>query len=129
MPGETRPHGGLHKAMDAYRQAATLAESALKASPSNPTILSQLANYSAYGGDRSEPLKLLSSALALSPDDPDVLVNAAETYEFLGYHNQAIFWLRKALEHNYPRQVLERAPGFDELLKDPEIRKLTRKSK
>ncbi len=122
-----RTPGQRDKAMDAYRQAATLAGSALKASPSNPTILSQLANYSAYGGDRSEPLKLLSSALALAPDDPDVLVNAAETYEFLGYHNQAVFWLRKALEHNYPRQVLERAPGFDELLKDPEIQKLTRK--
>jgi tetratricopeptide (TPR) repeat protein len=113
--------------MDAYRQAASLSEQARKANPNDPLNLSELANYRAYLGDRSEPLDLLKTALALGPDNPDVLVNAAETYELLGYHDQAVSWLRKALELHYPRQTLVGAPGFDDLLKDPQVQQLSRK--
>ncbi|NDJ13096.1 MAG: hypothetical protein EBY17_18180, partial [Acidobacteriia bacterium] len=98
----SRTPGQQSQTNDAYRRAAELCNVILKANPNDAHTLSNLASYEAFTGERADPLEKIQQALALAPKDSAVLYNAAETYEYLGFREQALLWLGKLLDLGYP---------------------------
>jgi hypothetical protein len=49
-----------------------------------------------------------------------VLFRAVLIYEKLGERTEAFAWLRKAMENDYSRGVVERSPELRELRADPQ---------
>jgi len=65
----------------------------------------------------------------MAPSDTGVLVNAAETYEILGFREQAIEWLGKALQLGFPLKDIQQTSAFEELLKDSRFKHFISDSK
>ena len=121
--------GQRSKAEDAFRRALELGERARAANPKDAQVLANLAQYHAFLGRRSDPLTLIQAALALAPTDVAVLIDAAEVYETLGFREEALHWLGKSLELNYPLAHVKENPIFDELRKDSRFGLLTQRRK
>jgi serine/threonine-protein kinase len=121
--------GHQDKAKDAYRQAAQLAERVRTANPNNGVVLSELANFYALLGKVSEPLELLGTALSLAPGDRWVVINAAEAYEVLGFRDQALKWLEKAIQLGIQVDEIKRTPTLKQLVKDSRFEALLKNSK
>jgi eukaryotic-like serine/threonine-protein kinase len=116
----SRTPGEKDRAKDGFLEAAKRCREALKANPNDPVMLSDLAMFVASEGDeRQEPLVLIEKALALAPQDTYVQFNAAETYESLGYHKEALDWLEKLVKAGYPLDDINQSPVLAELVKDP----------
>ena len=77
-PGE-RP-----RAEEAFARAARLAQERLAVDPTDASTLADLANCSAYLGERERSRKEIRRALALAPADVEVLATAAAVQEHLG---------------------------------------------
>jgi serine/threonine-protein kinase len=114
----SRMPGQKNQGRDAYRRAAELCRVAIQANPNDAATLSDLASYEAFTDERAEPLADIQKALALAPKDSDVLYNAAETYEYLGFREQALEWLGKLLDLGYPVKDIERSTLLAGLRKD-----------
>jgi tetratricopeptide (TPR) repeat protein/TolB-like protein len=114
----SRMPGKQDQSRDAYRRAAELCRGALKATPDDAVTISNLGSYEAFGGERTEPLELTQKALALAPKDVDVLYNAVETYEYLGFREQALLWIGKMLDLGFPVKDLERSVVLADLRRD-----------
>ena len=115
----SRTPGQKERAKDGFAQAAKLCRDALKANPNDPVMLSDLAMFVASEGDeRQEPLVLIERALALAPQDTYVQFNAAETYESVGYRNQAIDWVAKLIAAGYPLDDINESPVLADLVRD-----------
>jgi tetratricopeptide (TPR) repeat protein len=115
----SRTPGQTEKAKDGFLQAAKMCREALKATPNDPIMLSDLAMFIASeGSERQEPLVLIEKALALAPQDTYVQFNAAETYESLGYRKEALDWITKLVEAKYPVGDINDSPVLSDLVKD-----------
>jgi serine/threonine protein kinase/Tfp pilus assembly protein PilF len=114
----SRMPGQQNQGRDAYVRAAELCRVAIQANPNDALTLSDLASYEAFTDERAEPLATIQKALALAPKDSDVLYNAAETYEYLGFREQALEWLGKLLDLGYPVKDVERSTVLIGLRKD-----------
>ena len=75
-------------------------------------------------GRRDKALPLLNRALGLTSADNKLLFRAAEIYEQLGYRQQALSFIAKALEHGYSKVRVERSPTFHELRADSGFQRL-----
>lgn len=120
----SRTPGQQSQTNDAYRRAAELCKVILKANPNDAHTLSNLASYEAFTGERADPLEKIQQALALAPKDSAVLYNAAETYEYLGFREQALLWLGKLLDLGYPVRDIERSRALEGLRKDSRYKAL-----
>ncbi len=116
--------GQRDKAIAIYRVAASLAEAKLEASPQDPAILADLASYYAMMGEDSKSFALLDSLIALDPSTTNTVFRIAETYEQLGMRDEALKWIRKALEVGYPVILVDRYPGLRLLRADERFRRL-----
>jgi tetratricopeptide (TPR) repeat protein len=115
----SRSPGQKERAKDGFLQAAKLCREALKDNPNDPGTLSDLAMFVASeGNERQEPLVLIEKALALAPQDTYVQFNAAETYESLGYRNQALDWIAKLVAAGYPLDDINESPVLSDLIQD-----------
>lgn len=120
----SRTPGQQSQTTDAYRRAAELCKVILKANPNDAHTLANLASYEAFTGERADPLEKVQQALALAPKDSAVLYNAAETYEYLGFREQALLWLGKLLDLGYPVRDIERSRALEGLRKDSRYKAL-----
>ena len=120
----SRMPGKQAESRDAYRRAAELCRETLKATPDDAVTISNLASYEAFEGERAEPLERIQKALALAPKDVDVLYNAVETYEYLGFREQALFWIGKMLQQGFPVKDLERSVVLADLRRDSRYKAL-----
>lgn len=121
----SRTPGQKDKAKDAFLQAAKMCRETLKQNPNDPVALSDLAMFVASEGDeRQEPLELIQRALALAPEDTYVQFNAAETYESLGYREEALSWAGKLIAAGYPMDDINESPVLADLVKDTRFRKI-----
>ncbi|HTQ58272.1 MAG TPA: protein kinase [Bryobacteraceae bacterium] len=120
----SRMPGKQAESRDAYRRAAELCRETLKATPDDAVKISNLASYEAFEGQRAEPLERIQKALALAPKDLDVLYNAVETYEYLGFREQALLWIGKMLEQGFPVKDLERSVVLADLRRDSRYKAL-----
>jgi serine/threonine protein kinase/Tfp pilus assembly protein PilF len=108
---DSRTPGQKEKAKDAYQHAARMCQEALKANPSDPVVVSDLAMIEASEGeDRKEPLVLIGHALELAPDNSRVQFNAAQTYAALGNAKVARSWVAKLVAAGYPIENIDSSP-------------------
>jgi tetratricopeptide (TPR) repeat protein len=117
--------GQNEAARKAYQRAAALAEASLRVNAKEASVQMSLAEYYAALGDRSRATTLMRGALALEPDNPRLHYQAAVLEEHhLGNREDALKWLRSAIEKGYSRQQIARSPSLAALREDPRFQDL-----
>jgi tetratricopeptide (TPR) repeat protein/TolB-like protein len=112
----------------AFLHAVDLAEKERKLNPRDAKVLVDLAFYYAEAGQKSKSQPLLKQALGLS-DSPTVMFRAALVYEAnLGMRDEALVWLRKAVEKGYSWNEIEKASTLKELRNDPRFKQIKQES-
>ena len=107
----------LQEARAAYRRAVTLSEADLKVNPSDPRLMATLALHLRKSGESPAAQARIGDALTRAPKDIEVLYGMAVIHALDGKHDDAIRFLRSAIEGGYSRA---RASEDDDLasLKD-----------
>ena len=103
-------------AADPLRQAIALAERDLERSPSDLALVTDLAAYHAMLGEPDPTLVYLERAIALKPTEPDHLVVIGEAYLDIGHRDDAVVWIRNALEAGMPEERILARPKLRELI-------------
>jgi tetratricopeptide (TPR) repeat protein len=116
--------GRRGEAADAYHKAIVLFNSKINVNPRDSENLGFVAVYSAMVDDNRSAMNNLERALAVAPKDAAVMFKAAFVYSHLGDKDQALTWLKKALEAGYPKSAVRDTPEFDHLLTDPQFKRL-----
>jgi eukaryotic-like serine/threonine-protein kinase len=116
--------GRRSEAADAYHKAIVLFNSKIEVNPRDSENLGFVAVYNAMIDDKKAAMNNLGRALAVAPKDADVLFKAAFVYSHLGDTDQALTWLKKALNAGYPKSAVRDTPEFDHLLTDPRFQGL-----
>ena len=116
--------GGKEKAVEGYRRAIELAEEQRKRLPKDADLLADLAGYYAAVNDAAKAIPIARQALALAPDSPAVTFRAAEAYELLHQREDALRWIRKAIELGYSLDYIQRSPELALLRADPRFPKV-----
>ena len=110
--------GKRDQAMDNYRQATHLMEGQRAITPRDPRLLASLAGLYALLGERDRALSDIDRALELAPDNTKVMYDAGHAHEQLGQREQAVAWIGKALDGDYPLSELEADPFMHEFRSD-----------
>ncbi|MBL8230208.1 MAG: tetratricopeptide repeat protein [Bryobacterales bacterium] len=118
--------GGKEKAKEGYRKAIALAEEQRKRLPKDADLLADLGGYYAAIGDAEKAMPLVRQALALGPESPSINYRAAEAYELLQRREEALRWIRKAIELGYSLDYIQRSPELALLRADPRFPKAER---
>jgi serine/threonine protein kinase/Flp pilus assembly protein TadD len=116
-------------AMEAYRKAVQLAETARKETPKDTLLLANLGDYYASLGNRDQSVALLRQAVALDPDNPDVLFVAGDAYEILGRRDDAIRLISQALANGFQDDQLNRSPELASLRIDARFQEAVRQQR
>ncbi len=116
-------------ALEAYRKAVQLAETARKQTPRDTLLLANLGDYYAFLGNRDQSTALLRQAVALDPDNPDVLFIAGDAYEILGQRDSAIRLISQAIGHGLQDDQLNRSPELASLRVDARFQEAVRQQK
>ena len=121
--------GQREHSIKTYRRAAALAETKRAVDPRDPEILSHLAGFYAFSGERERALPLVEQSLQGAEQAPEVLERGAETYNVMGNRPQAIDCLRRALEAGADPGLVLLNPALRELTDEPQIRGLLERSR
>jgi len=128
--GEARRCAGDPQgARAAYARAAEMVSARLENTPDNLTLLLDLASYHVQLGDEEAARGLFAHILALDITSSRQMFDLATLYEELGERDDAIEWLRRALEAGYPLHMIESYDVFEELRLGPQYADLTAKFK
>ncbi len=111
------------KAADAYQKAIVLARQDLATDPQDAEARITLGLCLAKAGKPVEGLGEIRKALEIEPGNPDYLVGAAVVANLLGKTEDAIGWLRQAVDKGMGVRQIEREPEFENLRKLPGYRK------
>jgi serine/threonine-protein kinase len=107
-----------------YQKAILLGEERLKVNPNNAHVMSNLSAYYADIGNELKSMELLTLSLKLAPDDVEIIYRAATTYEILGNRDDALLWIKTAIENGYSRSEIENQPELKNLVNDERYKKL-----
>ncbi|HZI66472.1 MAG TPA: protein kinase [Thermoanaerobaculia bacterium] len=107
------------RAPEAYEKASHLAVRELSLNPDNATAHATVAICDAKLGRADSAGRHIQRALELEPTNPDHLLYAAVVAEVGGKSDEAIGWIRKALEAGLGTAQLERDPELANLRKLP----------
>jgi len=105
-----------------YRKALEIAVSKLQVNPEDVPTLAYLADYSAMLGNKEQALGYLQKALELAPSNGDVLFRAAIIYNHFNQQDQALSFLKKAVDAGYSRAIIRDTPDFSNLQRNPQFR-------
>jgi serine/threonine protein kinase/Flp pilus assembly protein TadD len=104
---------------EAYEKSIALAREQLRLNPNDATAHSWLATTLAKTRRSAEAASEMKRALELDPKDPDILVDAAVVAALAAGKDEAIGWLRKAVERGFCRDIIVRQPEFERFSHDP----------
>jgi serine/threonine-protein kinase len=121
--------GKRQQAMEAYQEAARLAEQDLKVNPRDGRTLAYRATYLAMLEQKDRALDSLQKALSFSPKDPDVQFRAALVYNHVGDTDRALQRLQTALSLGVTAASVRDTPDFDHLSADPHFQAILRGTK
>jgi tetratricopeptide (TPR) repeat protein len=107
-----------------YRKAISIAASKLQVNSQDVATLAYLANYSAMLGNKEAATEYVHKALKLAPSDGEALYRAAIVYNHFNDSEQALTYIRKALQAGYSRSVIRDTPDFARLRDDQRFRAL-----
>jgi tetratricopeptide (TPR) repeat protein len=105
--------GRRGEAVTAYQRAVELSEAELKVNPQNPRMLATLAVYLEKAARSRQATARISEALAMAAKDMDVLYRAAVIHALRGEADEAMKFLRQAVDGGYSRA---RASDDDDFL-------------
>jgi tetratricopeptide (TPR) repeat protein len=111
--------GKEEEAQQAYRKAILLAEKFRADRPKDALVLARMGSYYASTGDTVRSLPLLRQAVALEPNNAQVLYEAGEGYELLHRREDALRFLKMAVEAGYSLEYIRREPELAALRADP----------
>ncbi len=118
--------GRSDEAAKAYARSLELARVQLRLNPQDAAAHSFVATGLAKTGHSSEAGEEMRRALAIDPKEPNILSDAAIVAAVAGRTEEAIEWLRKAVEAGYCRVIIARRPEFEVLRGDPRFQDLVR---
>jgi tetratricopeptide (TPR) repeat protein len=123
--GDAEYYGGHpDRAMSDYKKAIKLATNQLKASPSDASLIGDIASMDAMVGDAPHAVELMDRSLAINHTDPALMYNAAVVYNQLRQTGPALEWLDKALAAGYSPSVVAKAPALANLHTNPRYQQL-----
>ncbi|MBZ5537083.1 MAG: tetratricopeptide repeat protein [Acidobacteriia bacterium] len=103
------------RAKDAYDKAIQLVTKDLQINAGDAEAYLTLALCLAKTGDLKEAQKNLQRAIDMNPNDPNNLFQAAEVDNLCGKKQEALIWIRRAVEGGYP---------VADIVRDPELANL-----
>lgn len=103
------------RAKDSYIKAIQLATRDLQVNPGDAEAYLTRALCLAKTGDVKEAQKDLRRAMDLDPNDPNNLFQAAEVDNLCGKKQEALNWIRRAVEGGYPVADIARDPELANL--------------
>ena len=109
---------------EAYQEALKLAYKKLEVNPRNLMLLSFMAYYHAMVDEREEAQDFVKQVLAVDPQNPAILFNLALTYYKLGDTDQTLYWLKKALEARWSKEIIYSTPLLESLRNSQEFKEL-----
>jgi serine/threonine-protein kinase len=112
------------RATAAYERAQKIAREQLRTNPRDASALDTLGISLAKTGKPAEGLRQIEAALAIEPGNPDLFYDAAVVTNLLGRTENAIDWLRRAVDAGLSRKQLEREPEFQNLRGQPAYREV-----
>ena len=109
----------LHsKALEAYQEAIRLSDDELRVNPKNAVVHVTLALCYAKIGRAMDAQKCIRQALDLNPNDTDTMYQAAVVANICGKRQEALEWIKRAVQHNYPISALMQEPDLANLQKE-----------
>lgn len=117
--------GDREKAMEYYRKALSVAEKRLIVNSKDAKILSYMARYHAWIGEKAEAIKKIERAVTLAPDNVEVLLISVKVNEICDRRKTALNSLKKLLDLGGTLSEIEKNPDLEELRRDPEYIKIT----
>lgn len=116
--------GRQPEARSAYLRAVALSEADLKVNPSDPRLLATLALHLRKSGQSEAAQNRLADALAKAPKDIEVLYRAAVIHALDGRHDNALRFLRGAIDGGYSRARASEDDDFAAVKDLPEFKAL-----
>jgi serine/threonine protein kinase/tetratricopeptide (TPR) repeat protein/TolB-like protein len=116
--------GKRAQALEAYRQAISLAIKKLRVDPRDAYALGVLAYCHAMLGERKPALDYLQAGLKLAPKDSEMRFKAALVYNQFADTSHSLSWLKSALASGLSVAVARDTPNFDSLRSDPRFQEL-----
>jgi serine/threonine-protein kinase len=112
------------KAAAAYPRAIALARERLATNPKDADALNTLGLCLAKTGRPAEGLAEIRKALEIEPGNPDYFYDAAIVSNLMGKDEDAIGWLRQAVDGGFGVRQIESEPEFRNLRKTPAYQKV-----
>jgi tetratricopeptide (TPR) repeat protein len=110
------------QAAEAFSQARELVLQELRVNPRDASLYVELADHHAALGDLARARQALSDALQLGPQDAQTLFRIAVFYEIrMKRRDEALAWLRTAIERGQAWHEIDRAPELKSLRADPKF--------
>ena len=116
--------GMRHVADVIYKQAIEFAEERINVNPSDMGTIAMLAHFYARTGQEDKARELSTSAQAGAPDDMYVQYYNALVYAHLGDTDMALNRLKRAIELDYQKELLELDPGLGSLWDNDRFKQL-----
>jgi tetratricopeptide (TPR) repeat protein len=118
-----RAPGREARMREALERAVALMQERFDREPGEGQDWARLAGWLSNLGRREDAERALRHALERSPDDVYCMVAAGTTYMRLGAREQALEWVRRAVEKGYSLESLKGSPDLRELAEEPAIRR------
>ncbi len=116
--------GAKERAAQAYGRAIELAQGAVRLNPRDAAAHSVLGTSFARTGRTEKAVGEIQTALSLDDKQPNVLADAATVAALRGNSQEALGWIRKAVDAGYCRQIIARQPEFASLHSSPEFQSI-----
>lgn len=101
-----------------YQKALELAAGQFDINPEDADVMIDMAGYHAMLGHTGEARELVMKALNAAGENATIMYLAGAAYERLGEREEAITWLRKAVENGYPEADIRNQPELQDLVSD-----------
>ena len=118
--------GDRQGALKQFEQAAMLTQRSLKVNAQDARVLARQAFYDAKLDRRDEALRHISRAVELGQDDPYVLYRRAVVHCVLKQPADAVVWLERALQKDYPVRDARADADLDPIKKLPKVVEMLR---
>ncbi len=120
--------GMRERSTASYRRAAGLAEVQRGVNPRDHDILSNLAVFYAYLGEKTRSMALLKQSLRGGENDPELLERAADAYLACGDREKSVQYLQRAIRAGYELKLVQNSPVYQELMADSHTRAMIERS-
>ncbi len=116
--------GAKERAAEAYVKSIELAREALKLNPRDVAAHAVLGASLARTGRLDEGAREIEAAIAINGQEAMALADAAMVAALRGRRDEALVWLKKAVDAGYCPQILARQPEFASMRESPEFQSI-----